>query len=198
MFALFNFWGRYPHFYWEPSTVAKMMTPLIRYDMNIFYTNSDPIIAAREHCNRHNIKMILEYAQMLSTTHHFFGSEVPGIYKSTHVNHPSTIWVRESSQHYMWLYECAKELCKQYTLRTGKVHKTESVIDALIEPPPVLLDQGFNEPPVAAPDEFRGIKIFQGAEKAYQAYLNSKFKEWLSREKPLDVVFVNKPEWVNV
>ena len=35
--------------------------------MNIFYLNKDPKIAAMEHKDKHCLKMILHYAQMLST-----------------------------------------------------------------------------------------------------------------------------------
>ena len=49
---------------------------------------------------------VLESAQMLCTAHHCYGDKwqrenVP--YKQAHLNHPSTIWVRASVQHYMWL-----------------------------------------------------------------------------------------------
>ena len=37
--------------------------------MNIFYLHSDPALAAEMHCDKHVVKMILEYAQMLSTAH---------------------------------------------------------------------------------------------------------------------------------
>ena len=39
------------------------------FEMNIFYLNKDPKIAAMEHKDKHCLKMILEYAQMLSTDH---------------------------------------------------------------------------------------------------------------------------------
>ena len=38
--------------------------------MNIFYLHNDPQIAAQMHCDKHVVKMILEYAQLLSTAHH--------------------------------------------------------------------------------------------------------------------------------
>jgi hypothetical protein len=41
----------------------------VELKINIFYTNEDPAIAAQEHCDKHVVKMILEYAQMLSTAH---------------------------------------------------------------------------------------------------------------------------------
>ena len=37
--------------------------------MNIFYLHSDPRTCAEYHCDKHVVKMILEYAQLLSTAH---------------------------------------------------------------------------------------------------------------------------------
>ena len=37
--------------------------------MNIFYLDRDPVTCAKQHCDKHIVKMILEYAQLLSTAH---------------------------------------------------------------------------------------------------------------------------------
>ena len=37
--------------------------------MNLFILNDDPILAAQQQCDKHVVKMIIESAQMLSTTH---------------------------------------------------------------------------------------------------------------------------------
>lgn len=37
--------------------------------MNIFTTNDCPIISAQEMCDKHVVKMIVEYAQLMSTAH---------------------------------------------------------------------------------------------------------------------------------
>ena len=37
--------------------------------MNIFYLDKDPITCAEMHVDKHCVKMILEYAQLLSTAH---------------------------------------------------------------------------------------------------------------------------------
>ena len=37
--------------------------------MNIFYLDKDPIEAAKQSCDKHVVKMIVESAQMLSTAH---------------------------------------------------------------------------------------------------------------------------------
>jgi hypothetical protein len=94
--------------------------------MNIFYLSPHPKIAAKWHCDKHIVKMILEYAQLLSTAHHELDG-VPSIecYKSTHKNHPSAIWARENDKHYKWLWALLYETCKEYTRRYNKVHATE-------------------------------------------------------------------------
>lgn len=47
--------------------------------MNIFILDTEPTTAAHLHCDKHVVKMILEAAQMLSTTHRMLdGTEVIG------------------------------------------------------------------------------------------------------------------------
>lgn len=165
--------------------------------MNVFFTNNDPIIAASEHCHKHQTKMIVEYAQLMSTAHHVLDGDnaIDGIYKSTHVNHPSAVWVRKAGIHYCWVFKCARELCRLYTERTGKVHKTEAVIHALGIPPRNISVSPFYEPPVCAPDEFKAVAVFNGAAKAYRDYMLFKFDEWRNREKPIAVTFDVTPDW---
>ena len=69
--------------------------------MNIFYLHPDPETCAQYHCDKHVVKMILEYSQMLSTAHHECDG-VPGFlcYKPTHKNHPCAVWVRVNRQYY--------------------------------------------------------------------------------------------------
>ena len=37
--------------------------------MNIFFLDEDPKMCAQAHCDKHVVKMILEYEQMKSTAH---------------------------------------------------------------------------------------------------------------------------------
>ena len=37
--------------------------------MNLFYLHEEPQVSATLHCDKHVVKMIIEYAQMLSTAH---------------------------------------------------------------------------------------------------------------------------------
>ena len=114
--------------------------------MNIFYLAEDPKVCAQYHCDKHVVKMILEYAQLLSTAHRVLDgkhtkvlsnsgkryvsnwimddSSDAVLYKVAHVSHPSNIWTRASGHHYIWLWRLWHELCLEYTERYGKNHIT--------------------------------------------------------------------------
>ena len=59
--------------------------------MNIFYLSSCPQEAAESHNDKHCVKMILEYAQMLSTAHRELDGDVPVSY--THLTLPTILLV---------------------------------------------------------------------------------------------------------
>jgi hypothetical protein len=145
--------------------------------MNIFYLDKNPQRCAEMHVDKHCVKMILEYAQLLSTAHRVLdGTLLVGIsdkgrkstswilpdnrndtlYKATHLNHPSAIWVRKSDQNYMWLAELLERLCGEYTYRYGKIHKVESsgLMQILKNVFPINIpNKPFTEPTPAMPDE---------------------------------------------
>jgi len=134
--------------------------------MNIFYLSKNPIVAAEKQINKHVIKMILESAQMLCTAHREFGIDNDNLYKRTHTNHPSAIWVRASSQHYDWLYQHMLALGNEYTNRYGKIHLTITKMKELLKQPPAgLEDEGFVDPPQCMPEEYR-------KEDTVEAYLS--------------------------
>ncbi len=163
--------------------------------MNIFFTSLCPVQSARGLCQRHIIKMLLESAQMLSTAHREFGNTSELLYKSTHKNHPSSVWVRKSADNYMWLYDHFTALCDLYTRNSGKTHLTESKLrEVLSTPPSSLKSRGFRLPPMCMPEEF----ILGEVCSSYQGYLRAKYAEWGSRSKPLKVTFPHgEPDWLN-
>ena len=126
--------------------------------MNIFYLSEKPDECAEMHSDKHCVKMILESAQMLSTAHRELDGDVPDIlYKSTHKNHPSTIWVRSSKQHYDWLFRLFRMLSAEYSIRYSehnfKVHKTWDKLGKLLETAPKnIVDNGWVDPPQCMPD----------------------------------------------
>jgi hypothetical protein len=124
--------------------------------MNIFFLDPDPRKCAQYHLDKHVVKMILETAQMLYSVHWVLELELPEIaYKKTHINHPCSIWARTSVQNYKWLCELGKELCREYTFRYSKVHKTEKHIVWLDNNIPDLPGIDFTEPAQAMPVEYK-------------------------------------------
>lgn len=104
--------------------------------MNIFVLSLDPKKAAKFHCNKHVVKMILEYTQLLFTLVHWLNPLLLNsvvdkegyplkVYKETHVNHPCSIWLRKSKSNVVWLVDLLEACCEVYTYRYHKTHKCE-------------------------------------------------------------------------
>ncbi|XGA08532.1 MAG: pyrimidine dimer DNA glycosylase/endonuclease V [Wolbachia endosymbiont of Xenopsylla cheopis] len=100
--------------------------------MNILILDKDPIIAAQMLCDKHVVKMPLETAQLLcsvfwvSLNNQISLSQIP--YKLTHHNHPCSIWSRQSQANFSWLVDYGIAICKEYSFRYNKIHKSEKVI----------------------------------------------------------------------
>lgn len=96
--------------------------------MNIFVLDLDPKKAAQTHCDKHVVKMICESVQMISTV---IRKQFPNadVYKSTHRNHPCTIWAGESQANMNWLCELTQGLLDEYTLRYDKKHASGLVFE---------------------------------------------------------------------
>ena len=134
--------------------------------MNIFYLDKDPITAAIVQYNKHVVKMILESAQMLCAAHHILGDPDDVPYELAHKNHPCTIWVRENSLHYDWLYEHMIALGKEYTKRYGKEHLSITKCKIpLANQPENIPHEEFEQPPQCMPEEYKD-------ECSIQAYWN--------------------------
>lgn len=152
--------------------------------MNIFYLHEDTATCARQHNDKHCVKMILEYAQLMSTAHHQADSPIKHLlYKQTHINHPSAIWARESKANYEWLYQLFVELCQEYTYRYGKVHKTFSDKSELLSNVPDLPDIGLTEIPKCMPDACKVGNVLESYREYYRTEKQS-LGTWKNRETP--------------
>ena len=137
--------------------------------MNIFYLDENPIKCAQYHYDAHVRKMLLESAQLLCTAHRVLdGTEIIKLdkagrrrktyvfndnrdeifYKSTHVNHPCAIWVRESDSNYMWLFKLYKALCEEFQYRFDKSHKSMELMQLLSNAPKNISCGAFTTPAI--------------------------------------------------
>ena len=96
--------------------------------MNIFILDNDIQKCVEYHCDKHVVKMILEYCQLLSTACHVHGIAVDGIYKKTHANHPCAKWLIESKRNFEYLLKLTIALLDEYTYRYGKIHASARLI----------------------------------------------------------------------
>ena len=156
---------------------------ILELRMNIFFLDKDPYKAAIKQCDKHVVKMVLETAQMLSTVaHEYKYHNTPGIYKSTHLNHPMTKWVNTHKNNYLWACEHGLALCSEYTKRYDKVHKSEKLIQTLHDLCKSFFTFGGGEPnsdfitppPLCMPDEFKQDDFV----KAYKEYYKAKLLSW--------------------
>ena len=157
--------------------------------MNIFYLDEDPKKAAIMLSDQHIRKMQIESAQMCCTAHWETGGTAP--YKRAHKNHPSTIWTRQSIQHYRWLVKHGLEICEEFKKRYGKEHATKQILEWCKINEPNLPDNGFVAPPQCMPDEFKGPNTLASYKKFY--ILDKVSVKGLNWNK-----LNNKPEWVVV
>ena len=154
--------------------------------MNIFCLDEDPIKAVQMMCDKHIVKMILESAQLMSTAHRELDGDNANenLYKSTHKNHPSAKWVRESKANYEYLYRLFNALCNEYTHRYGKTHLTyKKLHNVLATPPQNIPDKEFTEPTPAMPKDVRNsdsLKAYRDYYKKYKSHL----AVWTKRDTP--------------
>jgi len=171
--------------------------------MNIFVVQSSPHEAARDLCDKHVVKMIVESAQMLSTAHRVLDGE-PAIRLSkngrkikhwihpeyddvlclaTMVNHPCTRWAMETSSNYDWLWHHAWGLMFEYTKRYGKKHSMHDLMGILAGCPNNIKDGSLTPFAQAMPEQYR----CEDAVTAYRKYYigeKKRFAKWAKTPVP--------------
>ena len=183
--------------------------------MNVFFLSEDVKKCAEMHVDKHVCKMVIEYAQLLSTAHRVLDGEMyigktinnrnikrwrlhddreDRLMKPTMMNHPSAIWVRQSKNNYIWLYKMWCELLKEFTYRYGKVHATARLIPDLARVPDNCPDGPFTGPTPAMPDE---CKVPGNPLQSYHNYYRmnkSHLWSWKGKINKREVPFFMK-EW---
>ena len=128
--------------------------------MNIFYFDEDPWRAAEMQPDKMLVKMPLETAQMLCTAHRIldgdgYADEV-GLYQKAYMNHPCTIWARETSGNYNWLVDHFLALSLEYYYRYDKDHASyEKLAWSLTSLPQNIVTGPMTPVALAMPDEYK-------------------------------------------
>lgn len=143
--------------------------------MNIFALDYDPAKAAEFHCDVHCVKMVTEYAQLLSIAHHLNNSGRVEMCKITHSMHPCSVWTRLTRANYEWLNDLYHETAKQYQTRYNRIHAGFSKYEKYLRKPPSKLHGPMTTFALAMPDQYKRLdpveayRAFYIGEKAYFA-----------------------------
>jgi len=159
--------------------------------LNIFYLDKNPKTSAKMHLDKHVSKMLVEYAQLMSTAHRVLdGKKIQklnkigrkmttythpnmetDLYKSCHVNHPSNVWLRQNSNNYDFLYEMWTHLHDEFKLRYGKDHMSYTKLKTILKNPPInCTDSPFTQPLQAMPDDVKNDDSVVAYRNYYRKY----------------------------
>lgn len=178
--------------------------------MNYFKLSYNLKEAAKFHLDKHAVKMPTEYTQLLCTAHRVLDGEMYidktannrrikrwrmqdkdmecELYKASHINHPTAIWVRQSVENYNELYNAWLALCEEYTHRYGRKHLTQVKLETILKTPPKNIPNvPGTEVPQAMPDDVKHRDVVTAYRQYYNKY-KTKFAVWTKRETP---------EWFN-
>ncbi len=177
--------------------------------MNFFMLHRNPHKSAAMHLDKHVVKMSIEYPQMLSTAHrildgtmylgktknnhnikrwrHFDPEMEQMLYKASHINHPTSVWARDSAENYTYLYDTWIELLREYTYRYGKIHLSgKKLAIPLAEAPRNIPELPYAEPPPAM-KAFPQCIVEGDSVQSYRNYYRvakSDFATWKKRPVP--------------
>ena len=183
--------------------------------MNIFALSKCPQESAKQMLDKHIVKMPTETCQMLHTNalyfqfvelhdkeptlrelkafHQEIGSK---LMKPAMLNHPSTIWARQSYANFDWLYQHGIALCEEYTYRYEKEHGSEKRIkntpfSNYLQSMRVQYDVGLTPVTIAMDDMYRIENTFDDEwEFVIQSYRHYylegkwRFAEWRKDRRP--------------
>lgn len=156
--------------------------------MNIFVVSPDPVECAKALDDLRLNKMIIETAQLLSSAARFHGYVGDGLYKTTHKNHPCTLWTQHSESNFRWLVKHFEALVDERYQRTGKTHAT------YIKIWPNLTD-GWNLIPKGPQTPWPNCTPNKHIADVHEAYKVTMIDKWANDKRPPKWTNANKPSW---
>ena len=162
--------------------------------MNIFVLDTDPIEAAKMHCDKHVPKMLVELYQQLGSAvrrHGATDDQMPltqsgSPLKGGYHNHPCTRWVGETASNFQWAAVHALALACEYIERFNKRHACIAGVKQVCSMHWMIPDGDRTPFALAMPDKYR----HDDAVTAYRDYYwceKQRFAKW-ERGRPA-------PQW---
>ena len=146
--------------------------------------------------DKHVSKIIIEAVQMLSSAKRIIDPNDPNtsydeLYKITHVNHPVTIWIRQSLDNYQWTLDMIEAMHNEWKFRYDhpleKIHASYKIAQKLslwrprADQFPVV---GLTPFAQAIPDIYKSDNPVNSYRKYYQSEEKQKIATWKKRSKP--------------
>ena len=172
--------------------------------MNLFILSLIHKTCAEAMVDKHISKMIVEAVQMLSTGKHLLDPEDVEknglqIYKISHKNHPTSIWIRASLENYIWTLLMVEAMHNEWKYRYGhppeKMHSSYLIAITLAKHLPkkhMFPHRGMTLFALAMPDKYKPevYTCHEDAVEAYRRYYQSPEKQHIASWKRRDI-----PEW---
>lgn len=90
--------------------------------MNLFYLDRDPYVAAEQHCDKHVVKMIIEYAQLLSTAHRLLDGKLMTVsWEDLRIKKRQLVQARHNKK--MWLLEGESVIMQPDVTLLGEINE---------------------------------------------------------------------------
>lgn len=161
--------------------------------MNIFVLSGKPKTAAKMHCDKHLVKMIVELYQQMGSAlrrHGATDEQMPLTQGGTPLkggyrHHPCTIWCGDTRTNFKWAGTHANALCKEYTHRYNKIHFCQDPIHHMINMSNLIPKGKRTKFIQAMPAEYKNVSAI----KAYREYylFDKKMSismTWTKRKEP--------------
>ena len=175
--------------------------------MNLFVLDTDPIEAAKQNCDSHVCKIILEVADMLCLAHWHFNfpaiAQAPQILREPRIitnkngvqrqvwyyraqsqaNNHVSIWVRTSLENYRWAGKHGLALCDEYeyryahNLRKKNHHSTRPIIEWFVKNEPPITDVNLTPFRQAVAEDCYNSDVVQAYRDYYVKY-KARFAKW--------------------
>jgi hypothetical protein len=168
--------------------------------MNIFVTDSNPTQAARNLCDKHVSKMLIESAQMLANC---FSSDdlvnapktkTGNVRRYSYYNHPCSIWVRESLGNFIWLCQHTMEMERERLRRGFNPHFSHEFITWAYRNQWLTIipkNESITDFPIAINESMNCRKV-NGFDKLDRV---TQYRLYYKLDKPFATWKQNKPEW---
>lgn len=148
--------------------------------MNLFILDEDIQKNVEYHVDKHVIKIIIEAAQLMSTAISFYN--IKGPYKPIRICN-LVRWCAFSRENYLWTYDYGIALCKEYTYRYNKIHKTQDKLETLKTYSNSIPSKGKTTHVLAIKDYCKTNDVVESYRKYYNFEKTHLFS-WKKREVP--------------